>query len=104
MDAVHAHEIGDSGEKNHQQNDDHRESAPRGSNNWFAEGFHAVADGFNAGHRGAAAGKCLQNDPGAGNGRGLRDLGKRFDGDRMPAGNERPEQTDEDGREQRPYK
>jgi len=59
-DAVGADEVGDAGEKKDQQADDDGQRALSGFDGWLPEGAHAVADGFDAGHRGAAVREHLQ--------------------------------------------
>ena len=101
LNAIRADEIGDSCEEHHQKSNDDRERAPGGRNDGFAERFHAIAYGFDPGHRGAAAGKCLEDAPSAGKRCRPRNWGKRLNRHRMTARKKRLEQAHEDGSEQR---
>ena len=56
-DAVGDGRVGDAGEQDDQQGDDDGEGAPGVFRGRLAEGHDAIADGFDAGHGGAAAGE-----------------------------------------------
>ena len=84
-DVVGADQEGDAEQHNGQDGNDDGEGELRGFGDRFAKGPDAVADGFDAGHGGAAAGEGFQDQPGAeargGGGHG----GRRDHGVRMAA-------------------
>ena len=100
-DVVEAAERGDAGEKNEEQGDDDGEGAAGVFRGRFAERHDAVADGFDAGHGGAAAGEDAEEQPEAGGGDGGRKLGRRDDGGRMSMAGDGVEEADGNDNEQR---
>ncbi len=99
-DAINLYEIRDSGEQQRQQKNNDCERALRVLYGGFAEGFHAVADGLDAGERRAAARKHFQEQPEADGLRHGRRRRQRRERHWMSAGEERAHQTARDRDEQ----
>src|ERR1700733_2985193 len=100
-DAVNLHEIRNSSQQDSQDKDNYGESALRVLHGRLAEGFNTVADGFDAGERGAAAGESFEEQPvtdGFGDGRRRR---KRSYRRWMSVAQEDAEKSCGDGDEQR---
>ncbi len=96
-------EVCDAKQQHHQDDNDDRESAVRGRYYRLAKRLNAVADRFNARHRGAAARKRAQQNPRAHGFGGLGEMRRRNHRMRMPARGNRREQAPEYNRAEAQY-
>ncbi len=100
-DVVEAAECGDAGEKDDEQGDDDGEGAAGVFRSWIAESHDAVADGFDAGHGGAAAGEDTEQKPEADRGDGRGKSGRGDGGRWMAVADDGVEKSDGDNDQQR---
>ena len=103
-DSIGIDQIRDPRQQNRQHEDDHGEGAPGIIHGRFTEGFHAVANGLDAGQRGAATGENFEEQPKSHHFRGGRGVRQRRDWRRMTARGQNFYGAHDDGDQERSYK